>query len=110
MLKRQRHSLFPRTVLMCEARELETCGELQKPVAGKVGRECEGCGLLNPPARFAQTDFHVFCFLPSAAEFELQDSADAFVGPLPDSASHASRTAMRDGTAFAEPSIPSRRK
>ena len=49
-------------------------------------------------------------FLPSAAEFELQDSADAFVGPLPDSASHASRTAMRDGTAFAEPSIPSRRK
>ena len=61
-------------------------------------------GLLNPPARFAQTDFHVFClhqallscgrilsfavyssarvqqiFLPYRRNCEVHDSADAFV-------------------------------
>jgi hypothetical protein len=46
---------------MCEAREIETCGEIQKPVTEEVGRESEGGGLLILPARFALTDFHAFC-------------------------------------------------
>jgi hypothetical protein len=52
-------SLSPRTVPMCDARELEPCGELQ--VAGEVAREADGGGLLILPALSLLIPVDVFC-------------------------------------------------
>jgi hypothetical protein len=44
---------------MCDARELEPCGELQ--VAGEVAREADGGGLLILPALSLLIPVDVFC-------------------------------------------------
>jgi len=46
---------------MSEAREIETCGEIQKPVAEEVGRESESGGLLNLPTLPLLAVVHVYC-------------------------------------------------
>ena len=53
--------LLGRTQAVAPQEDGKDFAELVNANPRRGGREAEGGGLLNQPARFALTDFHVFC-------------------------------------------------